>query len=264
MINHVRTILLNQSSSTRPGYSYPGEEYVPDGYKERAVSIPVRTVRQVLFAAAPDRAMLNYRLRQYLSLIHSSELEEFVLAKDRRITYWPFDDSILRQVVRGPVATQIAVPNGSQPFYFLHPISAVEVTGRLKQQWQLEVTDGSTVTINTYNDDGLSFTTTQGYTVTDGLSSTIVLPGSGLRCYFQEGIGASWQIDVLGRPALSLPNVVNNAAALVTGTVRDGLFGETPIEPYKTFRDLWDRHDVTTYRLGALVLALAYRMDEDF
>ena len=90
MINHVRTLLLNRGRDGTPRTS-PGEEYVPPTFAPRALTTPLRTAFTTLYGGDPDRLMLNYRLRQLTALLHSTELEEYVLAKDPRVTYLPLD-----------------------------------------------------------------------------------------------------------------------------------------------------------------------------
>lgn len=86
MINHARTLLLNQ-----PGKNYapgtPGEEYTPRGYTARQVPSYVLFPHKILFGSNPDKVFLNFRAAELLSLIHATELEEFVYALDPRITY---------------------------------------------------------------------------------------------------------------------------------------------------------------------------------
>ena len=87
MFNHARTLLLNISGSNNPGSSYLGEELVPADYA--AITLPsyIENVRRPLFGAAPDRAMLNYRIRQLLTLIADTDLQEYIVGLDSRITY---------------------------------------------------------------------------------------------------------------------------------------------------------------------------------
>lgn len=205
--------------------------------------------------------MLNFRTQQLLCLIHASELEEFVLAKDPRITYLPFGDSMLRAVVRGPIVTQVA---GDRKLLYLIRPTAGESYGRLKQQWRIEVTDSDTVTVQSYGEDGVSLTSELSYTVTDGLSSILAVPGSSLQFRFQDGVGSAWQVDALTEPTLSLAGTLQTLETSLSGQVREALFGQPGIkpEPYKTFESLWDLHDVPAYRLGAVALALAYRTEE--
>src|SRR5581483_2043121 len=97
MTNHFRTLLLNLSGNIKPPGTYPGEEYVPPGFVAQWMPPNLQQVWNVLFGYSPDRAMVNYRLRQYMPLVHAAELEQYVLALDQRVTYWPlYDDSLFQ------------------------------------------------------------------------------------------------------------------------------------------------------------------------
>lgn len=260
MINHVRTLLLNLSGENRPVPTFPGEEYVPPAFTARAVPPALASVRRVLFGNSPDRAMMNYRLRQFMCLLHASELVEFVLAPDPRTTYLPFNDRLLRTVCRGPVVTQTF--GAVKGFNILNSFTFADPSGRLKRQWKVKVLDGTTVQLDSFNDDGRTKTEVQTYSVVDGLSTPLALGESGLQYRFESGVGSVWLVDLLYRPAASLPGLVTQLEILLSDQSRDALFGSDPVEPYATFRNLWDRHDVPAYRLGGVILALAYRTEE--
>lgn len=88
MINHARTLLLNRTSSTYvPGKL--GEEYIPPGYEAVTLPTSVATAKNIIFGVDPDPEFVNFRLWELLSLIHNTELAEFVYALDPRVTYWP-------------------------------------------------------------------------------------------------------------------------------------------------------------------------------
>lgn len=115
MINHFRTLLLNRSGEEAGVSAHLGDEYVPTWY--RAVPLPsyLTSVRRLLFGAAPDRVYLNYRVRQCLSLMHSSELAEFVTHLDSRITYDVADDTWLRSDAFGLRASREDVFRARRP-----------------------------------------------------------------------------------------------------------------------------------------------------
>jgi hypothetical protein len=86
MINHARTLLLNQPGKNyQPGFI--GEEYTPRNYVRRQVPSYVLFPHKILFGSNPDKVFLNFRAAELLSLIHATELSEFVHALDSRITY---------------------------------------------------------------------------------------------------------------------------------------------------------------------------------
>jgi hypothetical protein len=88
MINHARTLLLNQSRQ-RTHYSDVGYEYVPPEFRPVDLPPTLALVRQLLFGSAPDNYFLNYRCRELLSCIHTTDLADYVYKFDPRVTYWP-------------------------------------------------------------------------------------------------------------------------------------------------------------------------------
>ena len=63
-----------------------GEEFIPE-FTPVALPSYLQIARNILFGAAPDKVFLNFRAYELMSLLHSTELEEFVTAFDPRITY---------------------------------------------------------------------------------------------------------------------------------------------------------------------------------
>ncbi len=86
MINHGRTLLLN---ATQSAGGFPGEELIPEAYRPVQLNGALRSVRAAIFGAKPDRIMLNYRAQQLLAILHASELKQYLLDLDPRITYQP-------------------------------------------------------------------------------------------------------------------------------------------------------------------------------
>lgn len=86
MINHARTLLLNQ-----PGKNYMpgtlGEEYTPPDYTPVNVPSYIALPRKILFGSNPDKVFLNFRAAELMGLVHATELSEFVYAFDPRETY---------------------------------------------------------------------------------------------------------------------------------------------------------------------------------
>jgi len=154
MINHVRTLLLNNPPIHG---QIVGDEYIPADFVPIVVSSTIAKVRMGLFGARPQRRTMNYRMWQLMSLLHATELKQFMLEHDQRITY---------------------DPGGPSPF-----------------------------------------------------DAVMDMP--------------------------SLPEVVEQLEQLLAPSDCDVLFSDE--EPYLTFRNLWKDHDQIAYRLGGLLLAVAYR-----
>lgn len=87
MLNHVRTLLLNQSQQPySPEYDF-AEEIVPPEFRRRSLTGLAAILHSGLFGSSPDRLFCNLRLRQLLTLLHASSLANYLTAADARITY---------------------------------------------------------------------------------------------------------------------------------------------------------------------------------
>lgn len=219
------------------------------------------TLRQRLFGTDPDQAMLNYRGAQFMELLHSTELEEYVLALDSRITYRGdnaiqlADDTWFTPVV---TAATDALVNGLS---LLGTPTAPDSFGRSYFRFQLDVVSPNTIGIRQvipatglYNIEDLS--------LTSGISPIYDLPGTGYRFRVNTtDSGAAWRVSFYLRPQWSLGTIVENLH-LVGEPVLLQLFGTGSAEPWATFRNLWERHDELGYSLGGLLLAMIYRTEE--
>lgn len=258
MINHVRTLLLNMDGSKTYATDHPGEEFVDPDYKSLVLPRPLRLIRDCLFGASADRAMLNYRLRQLLSLVHACELSEFAASLDSRITYWPvhltdtFDQSVFGTKVTATAGDGILYAHGTVNFLAI---------SQLIYQWQITVNNNGTVTVAQQTDPMV--TVNYGYTLTNGLSQELPLIGTPQTFSFTGNPGDQWLVQTVARPLYGLPTVLRTVEQGMTDEVYTALFGGFGrTEPYTTFSNLWLYHPEVAYRLGAVVLALAYRCDE--
>jgi hypothetical protein len=112
MINHARTLLLNiPGSAYMPGVL--GEEYIPS-YTPVALPTYLQSARKILFGSKPDKVFLNFRAYELLSLIHSTELAEFVYALDPRVTYWPQKISEFYQAAKKITVNKVGGTNASR------------------------------------------------------------------------------------------------------------------------------------------------------
>jgi hypothetical protein len=121
MINHARTLLLNVPSSTyQPGTL--GEEYIPP-YSPVVLPSYLRGPHKVLFGTNPDKVFANFRVHELLSLIHQTELAEFIYALDPRVTYWPQKQTefftaqkqINEEKIKGIKAVKLYLTGEAQP-----------------------------------------------------------------------------------------------------------------------------------------------------
>lgn len=84
MINHARTLLLNL-----PSINSIQEEYIPAEYIPLKLPEELQRIHDFLFDPKSLDEM-EYQTRQYMTILHGTKLEKYVLALDSRITYWPY------------------------------------------------------------------------------------------------------------------------------------------------------------------------------
>lgn len=254
MINHVRTLLLNKRAADS---AFPGEEYVIPNYVIRQEPAVVRKIKQIVFGGQPDRYMLNYRLYQVMVAIHGTELEEYVTYHDTRLTYLPFRSTSLYSSAYGTTATKLGTFDGE--LAIIGRLLPEELAGWLKYQWQLDVTGANTIRVKRIVPTIID--RTYDYTLTEDRSSIIPFTGSSLSFTFSGPVGAEWVVDALAKPQKNMGTVLANLDSGITELDELALFGISPSEPVLTFKNLWKQHDEYAYRLGALMLAVAWLMN---
>ena len=149
MFNHVRTLLLNRDADSAV---FPGEEAIPADFRPVTPPSYQQVLRAKLFGADPDKAMLNYRLRQYMTLLHATPLGHYVTDLDPRITYLPFGTDLYAQGLFQPTIERVA---GNGPDGFLQGSPAPsDSSGRMyftalvtttQQTITVEISDGDSV-----------------------------------------------------------------------------------------------------------------------
>ena len=256
MINHLRTVLLNSSSSAAFPPNYPGEEYVPPTYTPKTLSGNLAAVCRLLFGLSPDRAMLNYRLRELLAILHSCELAEYVYQLDPRVTYLPQASDIVDSAITGPVVTNLI---GTQSMYLLGQLPP-QSNDTLYFDFTVTVINGAQVSI--INTNLTAPATIAPYVITSGLSNIISFPNTDVGFQFQAGVGASWRIVWLAQPQRTLGVTYNNLLSGLTTDLQDELFGLMPEQPYLSWKNLWLENPYMSYQLGGVTLALGYRIND--
>ena len=250
MVNHVRTLLLNQpGDAVVPPWTI-GEEYVPAEYQPPALSEELNSVRRQLFSSKPDRSLLNYRLGQFVPVLHLPELLPYTLAADVRFTYPMPGRELFLPATYAPTVVEseltiIGTPNS--------PDSA----GRV--HYDFTVTKGSLSVTVTDNQTGSA--ETQSVTIVNGLSAEHVpLGGTGYSCLLPD-VSATWHVSVNLRPTSTVANMLELLNSCGEPSLL-ALFGAARPEPYWTFANLFYKHPEPAYRLGGALLALAARTDE--
>lgn len=259
MINHARTLLMNVDGSYM-FYAELGEEVIPEAYRAKTLPQALMNVRRVLFGTTPDRAMLNYRCRQLLSLLQYTDLQSFITDLDERITYALTDSFLFNTQAFRPVYVQFG---GTETELFIQGShGAPDPTGRMKLQWDIEVTSSAVAEVTALRPRQ---DRTVEFSVTSGLSSPIPLHGSGLTVQLRNQVGLKYRVISYSRPTLDLGDLCATLGQVGSETLAELFLVGDPhgaIEPFLTFRNLWEQHGQLPYKLGGILLALIYHTDE--
>lgn len=263
MINHARTLLLNVKGSDTGLGGYPGDEFIPPDFEPIVLPGYLQRIREQLFGSVPDRVMLNYRARQYMGLLASTELQEFVTDLDPRITYDILPEDQLFESLFTPQIQKLG--STVSDLFLVGKPGPPGQAGRTTHSWRIDVTSGTNVKVT--RQTPVQQISIQEYTITEGLSSLIDLVGSGLQARFESGVGSEWLVSVVTRPEQQLGSVLANLEVVGQDNFL-ALFGygtpKAAQEPFKTFRNLINHHHELAYRLGAFLLAWIYQADAIF
>lgn len=252
MLNHARTLLLNRNG-TDAAYT-PGEQAVPVDYAALELPTYLQTLRARLFGADPDRAMLNYRLHQYMTLLHATELDADVRAFDSRISYL---DGTGAGVLFLP-ATFAPQQTGDGLLVFGGEPAAPDAAGRLWHDFTLTRVGGS-LQVDQYAPRAATAVT--AVVDVDGLSAPIALGSSGYSVMIPATSLGPWQVGLYNRPQWTLGAIMESLRVAGEPVLLE-LFGADPAEPMRSYREMFLTHPEIAYALGGLLMAAIRRTDE--
>ena len=257
MLNAVRTWLLNRNSSAGIETAQGGE-YAPS-FIAPPLDANLAAVHAALFGGVPDPLYANYRVRQYLTLLHAGDYEDHVLSYDPRVTYDPRPPLV--PYAFGTTVAAVAAGNGTY-LMVLGQLQPDDARGKSLFQW-LATLSSDTTTLTISSRDGYAQTRIQTLAYTDGLSAGVPLPGSALMAVVSTAAtgGSQWLIDASARPLAGPLDAIAGVAALGHPATA-ALFGELPVEPYLTYKNLWFDHPEPAGRLTGVLLAFARRVGE--
>lgn len=287
MINHIRTLLLNQSGSNSFGEDFPLEEYVPEGFRPAKMSGLCKNIWQTIFGKEPDRAYLNYRLFEIVRCLDTSDLSQHVTKFDSRITYDPYEASEFIKGFDLVEVTKIQNNTAKKGTYtkkentfvfssneenFLRANNeedlAIFITGNFKpndgkgialNKWRLYYQSSDYMTIECLT----APVSEENRTVTfqNGLSEAIPLRQSDLTVKIREYDYTTWNLDVFSKPLINIASVVANLDALPLESLNYIFSGKYP--EYEEFKTRWFKDDSFVNRVAAVSLALAYKIEEE-
>jgi hypothetical protein len=250
VLNHFRTLLVNWAGSQSPP-EVPGAELVEPAFQPVELPTALQTVRAALFGQSPDLAMLNYRARQLLCLVHASPLEGHVFGLDPRVSYDFGDDSLAQGSLYAPRVNALAGAGNLAVFGRPAP---PDVTGRMRHLLAVRVESAGSVRVTRLSPPASNLLFSPG--------PDMPLAGTGYSFWVDPpAAGQVWQVEVYNRPQAGLGGLAD-AAAKVGEPTLDHLFGVTKDEPYHTWRGLWFSDRELPLRLAALACALVYRTEE--
>lgn len=258
MINHARTLLLNRPGNNRPDPLYFLEEFVDSAFIPAKLSGVLKQLADILVDPDSDNAFANFRLWQYMKILHSTEFAAYVTNLDPRITY--LTD---RSVASSQEATSFTAANpqaSGVQLYFSGQVEPSSPAPRLFRSWEIEIITPLFVRSTSLQEFSVRDTTV---TVSGGLSSEI--PMAGQNDFFARivsdplPIGAKWLVETFARPSGDLTDLLAPLEDVVSS---NGVFLFTRQEPFKTFGDLWKKHNILAYRMSGLLLAHIYQVEK--
>lgn len=258
MYNHARTLLVNLPGASGFASDVPADELIPQDFNPTNLPRYLLQFRQDMFGTDPDRGMLNYRAQQLLSLISSTELQQYVTDLDPRITYADADPSLMLAETFEPVVSPFTVV-GSSNLTVLGSQISPDVTGQTRYHYVVK-TDAGNLLISTQHSTAQD--TVTPLVLTSGLSQAVPLPLSGYSVRVNTTAdGNVWSVKGTRRPTRSLLEVLESMRNKQAESYLK-LFGSQPKGPYKTFYNCWNSHPEMAYQLGGIVMAMIYRTQE--
>tara|TARA_R110000824_G_scaffold25456_3_gene88696 strand:+ start:10682 stop:11473 length:792 start_codon:yes stop_codon:yes gene_type:complete len=259
MYNYGRTLLLNLAGKDSYFSGIPGDELIPAEYVPVIFPSYLSSIRNILFGAKPDRAMLNYRAAQLLGMISSTELQQYVEELDPRITYSSYQLQLAQPLTFSPTVTQYGEKDLSKILTVVGNSNSPDSTGVSGYDYRVTV-DGVNLVIDRLASPTSS--TQHVLSFTAGLSEPYSLTGTGYSVRVNTStLDGGWSVRGFLRPTRTLPDLDQSLRSLGEPTFLQ-LFGVADIEPYVTFKNCWKNHPEFAYRLGGLVLASIYRTRE--
>jgi hypothetical protein len=234
MINHLRTLLLQGTSL---GEQFlPGEEYVPEGFHPQPLSAPWDLFWDIVCGGG-DRVYINWRLTEYLQILHAGPLDTQVRIFDPRITYLPLDNQLVSLASQGP---QIVGPPG------LQIVSAPPATNVLWYSWSITPVGAILETTGELAPGPGS--PAQGWSV------PWTLPGLPVQVQIAAGAQGPWQVTWLVPPARTLQDVWQDVQDFLDQGMVTTFFAPNGPWPWSTWQALWQRPEFP-WRLAAALFA---------
>jgi hypothetical protein len=278
MVNHIRTLLLNDNGSNSAGANYPLEEYVPPDYQSVKLPFELKKVWQVLFGLEPDRAYMNWRLHQLVRVGEVSNMFEDWFKFDKRATTFGLSDKTVDSAYGKLILTNVSTKASSvysqkkDVLELASGNSAEEVGAFLAGSLIADDTKGVCYGLYTLETNNTAITATS---LVDGQTETYTQSGSSVNgyrppvryitnlaanFYLSSANTGKWYVEYVGRPSVDLGTVLANLKNVADNDINVLFSGSAP--ELKKFKDYWYKSYDLVDQITAVVLGLAYKIEE--
>lgn len=255
MINHARSLLLNDIAANRPELGTFGEEYVPEAYRKLNYNGTLLRVRNALLGSVGDPLYENYRLAQLMAFMHSNQYSEsLILELDTRYTYRPFQASFMQ------FDTSIEVEEVDSKGLQLAATGtprANEAVGQALYRWRVRTATGPVLQVQLMGLPGW-----REYDIEIvGQDATPVTLDNGVVLQISVPIGgwqteAEWLVTSMARPTTDAGYLIQAVNSLGASTTYD-LFKAVP----SSFKQLWYSGVSLVDQLGGLLGAFVTKAE---
>lgn len=258
MLNHARTLLLNISYEKFAANNYLGGELIDKGFRKVTYPTFIEKVRNALFGESPDRNMLEYRVKQLMTLLHASPLRNYVTDLDPRVSYDLTWDSFIKNNVFKPKITALSGTEVDALGILGEP-SIPDAKGLTTFEFEVDILTGTTVRVKCVK--GIPYQIIHNFTLTNNRSDTLPLRYTGYSFVMNtDNPGAGWRVSIVNRPRYDM-TVLLSGLESIGDTNCKNVFGNISEEPFKTFWTIWENRKEDPLRLSAFLLAYVYRME---
>lgn len=267
MINHVRTLLLNQNDTTSGlGSGIQSAELVDPGFQPLVLPNVLKEVVNTLLPSGYTSYQRNKALNYLISFVHTPELAPYTLKFDTRITYLTppeLHTSLAESVV--DVSTWSDTSSDTELRY-TYTANKLATNGTV-MRWSVVHTEDNNNTVLIRYEDGIEKSVP--VTIKNNLTDSIALIDNCLyfRLYSPSGeLNSRSKFDIVFYAPLNI-----DAVKLLAKLRRMELKrGDTHVlfDPYTPYTDqlnelkqIWQTSNELTLQLGSYILALAYQLE---
>lgn len=263
MLNHFRTLLLNQSYAGNPA------EHIPEGFNAATLPAPFLEIYNALFPKATSRAFKQFIAHNYINVVRAAGLEADLKLLDPRISYsTDYSDYFKIHRYSNPVTSNTAYKiriygqyggnNTSGSYYDNFLIEQVGSTQK--------ITIYSTVR-EVYIKGNQEFSLPEDAEIlldfSDDVSVPVLIGSTGINftidngATFTENGNKSWEFLVEAPFIMNLTHILDN---LQTAPI-EAMFKTRPKIDVTNYENLWREHYNPVYRLAGLLLAYVTKLN---